>query len=38
MGVIIVVRIKKILKYLILGSFVGMLLVYLKFKRINIEE
>lgn len=32
------VRMKKIIKYLFLGSFVGMLLVYLKFKKVNIEE
>jgi hypothetical protein len=34
----IVVRLKKIIKYLILGSFIGMLLVYLKFKRVSIEK
>jgi hypothetical protein len=37
-GVMIVVKLKKIIKYLILGGFIGMLLVYLKFKRVNIEE
>ncbi len=29
---------KKIIKYLILGTFVGILLIYLKFKRVNINE
>lgn len=37
-GMMIVVKLKKIIKYLIFGSFIGILLVYLKFKRINIEE
>lgn len=31
-------KLKKIMKYLILGSFIGILLIYLKFKKINIEE
>jgi hypothetical protein len=31
-------RMKKFIKYLILGGFVGILLVYLKFKRVNIKE
>ncbi len=28
----------KLMKYLVLGVFVGMLLVYLKFKRVKIEK
>ncbi len=32
------VGVKKIIKYLILGSFIGILLVYLMFKKVEIEE
>lgn len=31
-------NIKKIIKYAVFGSFIGILLLYLKFKRINIKE
>jgi hypothetical protein len=31
-------KLKKVMKYLILGGFIGMLLVYLKFKRVKLEE
>jgi len=34
----IVGKSKKIIKYLILGTFVGMLLIYLKFKKVKIDE
>jgi len=29
---------KKIIKYLILGTFIGILLIYLKFKKVKIDE
>ncbi len=38
MGIMTVIQSKKIIKYLILGVFVGMLLIYLKFKRVSIDE
>ncbi len=38
MGVMVVAQSNKLVKYLVLGVFVGMLLVYLKFKKVNIEK
>ncbi len=32
------ISIKKLIKYVVFGTFIGMLLVYLKFKRVRIEE
>jgi hypothetical protein len=37
-GSVMIIRLKNFIKYFVFGSFIGMLLVYLKFKRINIEE
>jgi len=33
-----VTRSNKLIKYLVIGVFVGMLLIYLKFKKVNIEK
>jgi len=38
MGVMIVAQSNKLIKYLVIGVFVGMLLIYLKFKKVNIEK
>jgi hypothetical protein len=32
------VNIKKYIKYIIFGGFIGLLLVYLRFKRVNVEK
>jgi hypothetical protein len=37
-GSVRIIRLKNFIKYFIFGSFIGMLLVYLKFKRIKVEE
>jgi len=34
----IVAQSNKLIKYLVIGVFVGMLLIYLKFKKVNIEK
>jgi|LFRM01.1.fsa_nt_gb hypothetical protein len=31
-------KMKKFIKYLILGIFIGIILIYLKFKRVEIKE
>ena len=38
MGQMDLISIKKIIKYIIFGIFIGILLVYLKFKRVRIQE
>jgi hypothetical protein len=38
MGVMRVTRSNKLIKYIVIGVFVGMLLIYLKFKKVNIEK
>jgi hypothetical protein len=32
------VKLKNLLKYLFLGGFIGMLLVYLRFKQVKVEK
>ncbi len=32
------VKLKKLVKYLIFGGFIGLILVYLRFKKVNVKE
>ena len=37
-GLMKLVNIKKYVKYIIFGGFIGLLLIYLQFKRVNIKK
>jgi len=32
------VKLKNLIKYLIFGGFIGLILVYLRFKKVNVKE